>query len=125
MGRSTKDNRDVFYRKAKEEGWRARSAFKLLQVDEAFDIFTGATHTRARPHRRIQASSLHSESHASSRARVERQLACASHACAGVHHAVDLCAAPGSWSQVRGRARARVCVYVGAALQCVCVRARS
>ena len=28
-------------RKAKEEGWRARSAFKLLQIDEAFQILTG------------------------------------------------------------------------------------
>ncbi|KAF5832277.1 FtsJ-like methyltransferase-domain-containing protein [Dunaliella salina] len=51
----------IVNRKAKEEGWRARSAFKLLQVDEAFQIFKG------------------------------------------VHHAVDLCAAPGSWSQVLSR----------------------
>jgi tRNA (cytidine32/guanosine34-2'-O)-methyltransferase len=58
MGKASKDKRDIYYRKAKEEGWRARSAFKLLQIDEVFDIF------------------------------------------AGVRHAVDLCAAPGSWSQV-------------------------
>lgn len=32
---------DIYYRKAKEEGWRARSAFKLLQIDESFDIFDG------------------------------------------------------------------------------------
>lgn len=32
---------DIYYRKAKEEGWRARSAFKLLQIDEDFDILTG------------------------------------------------------------------------------------
>ena len=32
MGRSSKDKRDVYYRQAKEEGFRARSAFKLLQV---------------------------------------------------------------------------------------------
>ncbi|KIZ02476.1 ribosomal RNA large subunit methyltransferase E [Monoraphidium neglectum] len=61
MVRASKDKRDVFYRKAKEEGWRARSAFKLIQVDEVFDIF------------------------------------------AGVRNAVDLCAAPGSWSQVLSR----------------------
>jgi tRNA (cytidine32/guanosine34-2'-O)-methyltransferase len=42
MVRASKDKRDVFYRKAKEEGWRARSAFKLIQVDEVFDIFAGA-----------------------------------------------------------------------------------
>jgi tRNA (cytidine32/guanosine34-2'-O)-methyltransferase len=61
MGKASKDKRDIYYRKAKEEGWRARSAFKLLQIDEVFDIFTG------------------------------------------VRHAVDLCAAPGSWSQVLSR----------------------
>uniref|UniRef100_A0A914V8K1 Putative tRNA (cytidine(32)/guanosine(34)-2'-O)-methyltransferase n=1 Tax=Plectus sambesii TaxID=2011161 RepID=A0A914V8K1_9BILA len=58
MGKSSKDKRDVYYRLAKEEGWRARSAFKLLQIDEEFNIFEGVT------------------------------------------KAVDLCAAPGSWSQV-------------------------
>ncbi|ELU17391.1 hypothetical protein CAPTEDRAFT_159848 [Capitella teleta] len=58
MGRSSKDKRDVYYRLAKEEGWRARSAFKLLQIDEEFKIFQN------------------------------------------VKKVVDLCAAPGSWSQV-------------------------
>ncbi|KAG2203786.1 hypothetical protein INT47_012719 [Mucor saturninus] len=58
MGKSSKDKRDVYYRLAKEEGWRARSAFKLLQLDEEFNFLQG------------------------------------------VQKAVDLCAAPGSWSQV-------------------------
>ncbi|XP_065334171.1 tRNA (cytidine(32)/guanosine(34)-2'-O)-methyltransferase-like [Cloeon dipterum] len=58
MGRSSKDKRDVYYRLAKEEGWRARSAFKLLQIDQEFRLLDGVT------------------------------------------RAVDLCAAPGSWSQV-------------------------
>ncbi|CAM9477157.1 unnamed protein product [Laminaria digitata] len=58
MGRNGKDKRDMFYRKAKEVGFRARSAFKLLQLDEEFGLFEGVT------------------------------------------KAVDLCAAPGSWSQV-------------------------
>lgn len=58
MGRTSKDKRDIYYRLAKEEGWRARSAFKLLQLDEEFDLFHDVT------------------------------------------RAVDLCAAPGSWSQV-------------------------
>ncbi|XP_055249260.1 putative tRNA (cytidine(32)/guanosine(34)-2'-O)-methyltransferase isoform X2 [Moschus berezovskii] len=57
MGRTSKDKRDVYYRLAKENGWRARSAFKLLQLDEEFQLFQGVT------------------------------------------RAVDLCAAPGSWSQ--------------------------
>jgi len=58
MGRFTKDKRDIYYRKAKEEGYRARSAYKLLQVDDEFNIFEN------------------------------------------VERVVDLCAAPGSWSQV-------------------------
>lgn len=41
MGRVSKDKRDIYYRRAKEEGWRARSAFKLLQIDDAFNIFAG------------------------------------------------------------------------------------
>ncbi|KAK7086602.1 putative tRNA (cytidine(32)/guanosine(34)-2'-O)-methyltransferase [Halocaridina rubra] len=61
MGRSSKDKRDVYYRLAKEEGWRARSAFKLIQINEEFKIFEGVTRV------------------------------------------VDLCAAPGSWSQVLSR----------------------
>nr|XP_033779302.1 putative tRNA (cytidine(32)/guanosine(34)-2'-O)-methyltransferase isoform X4 [Geotrypetes seraphini] len=61
MGRSSKDKRDIYYRLAKEEGWRARSAFKLLQLDEEFQLFQD------------------------------------------VQRAVDLCAAPGSWSQVLSR----------------------
>lgn len=61
MGRSSKDKRDVYYRLAKEGGWRARSAFKLLQINEQFNIFEG------------------------------------------VKRVVDLCAAPGSWSQVLSR----------------------
>lgn len=58
MGRLSRDKRDVFYRRAKEIGHRARSAFKLLQLDSEFHLFDGVT------------------------------------------RAVDLCAAPGSWSQV-------------------------
>lgn len=61
MGKSSKDKRDLYYRKAKEEGWRARSAFKLLQLDQQFDLFKN------------------------------------------VNRVVDLCAAPGSWSQVLSR----------------------
>lgn len=43
MGIASKDKRDIYYRKAKEEGWRARSAFKLLQIDAAFGILNGAS----------------------------------------------------------------------------------
>jgi hypothetical protein len=41
MGKSSKDKRDVYYRRAKEEGWRARSAYKLLQINDDFNIFEG------------------------------------------------------------------------------------
>ncbi|KAJ6640675.1 putative tRNA (cytidine(32)/guanosine(34)-2'-O)-methyltransferase 1, partial [Pseudolycoriella hygida] len=58
MGKTSKDKRDIYYRLAKEEGWRARSAFKLIHIDEVFHILDGVTRV------------------------------------------VDLCAAPGSWSQV-------------------------
>ena len=61
MGRSSKDKRDIYYRLAKEEGWRARSAYKLLQLNDDFDLLSG------------------------------------------VNRVVDLCAAPGSWSQVLSR----------------------
>jgi len=61
MGKSSKDKRDAYYRLAKEQGWRARSAFKLIQLDEQFDLFKDVTKV------------------------------------------VDLCAAPGSWSQVLSR----------------------
>ncbi|XP_055343443.1 putative tRNA (cytidine(32)/guanosine(34)-2'-O)-methyltransferase isoform X1 [Paramacrobiotus metropolitanus] len=60
MGKCTKDNRDVYYRNAKQEGYRARSAFKLLNLNKS----TGGTLFK------------------------------------NVKRAVDLCAAPGSWSQV-------------------------
>mmetsp|Transcript_40793 Transcript_40793/g.47452 ORF Transcript_40793/g.47452 Transcript_40793/m.47452 type:complete len:280 (+) Transcript_40793:66-905(+) len=58
MGKFTKDKRDIYYRKAKEDGYRARSAYKLLQLDEEYDLFK-------KP-----------------------------------ESFVDLCCAPGSWSQV-------------------------
>jgi len=58
MGRLSRDKRDVYYRRAKEMGYRARSAFKLLQLDSEFKFLKQTK------------------------------------------RAVDLCAAPGSWSQV-------------------------
>lgn len=61
MGKFSKDRRDIYYRRAKELGYRARSAFKLAQIDEEFGLLKD------------------------------------------VRRAVDLCAAPGSWSQVLSR----------------------
>lgn len=64
MGKSSKDKRDLYYRKAKEQGYRARSAFKLLQLNEEFHFLDDDANLR---------------------------------------RVVDLCAAPGSWSQVLSR----------------------
>lgn len=41
MGKTSKDKRDIYYRLAKERGYRARSAFKLLHIDEEFNLFHG------------------------------------------------------------------------------------
>ena len=41
MGRHSKDRRDIYYRAAKECGYRARSAFKLLQLDRHFHLLDG------------------------------------------------------------------------------------
>ncbi len=41
MGKTSKDKRDIYYRKAKEIGFRARSAFKLLQIDEEYELLDG------------------------------------------------------------------------------------
>jgi tRNA (cytidine32/guanosine34-2'-O)-methyltransferase len=50
--------RDVYYRKAKEEGFRARSVYKLKEINDNYGILDGA------------------------------------------NNIIDLCAAPGSWSQM-------------------------
>ena len=42
MGNS-RDRRDIYYRRAKELGFRARSAFKLMQVDDEFRLLEGVS----------------------------------------------------------------------------------
>lgn len=67
MGINSKDRRDFYYYQAKVLGYRARSAFKLLDIDKTFNIFEN------------------------------------------VSRIVDLCAAPGSWSQVlRSKTNAKI-----------------
>lgn len=67
MSVRSKDKRDVYYYRAKCMGYRARSAFKLLDIDRTYHIFEKTS--------RI----------------------------------IDLCAAPGSWSQVLSqRTEARI-----------------
>ena len=40
---ASKDKRDIYYRKAKEIGFRARSAFKLMQIDDEYGLFDGVS----------------------------------------------------------------------------------
>lgn len=87
MGRLSRDKRDVFYRRAKESGYRARSAFKLLQIDNEFDLFgTKPKNKQTDDSGSDDISSSSSSPSTSPTLKVRR--------------AVDLCAAPGSWSQV-------------------------
>lgn len=58
MGKVSKDKRDIYYRLAKQKGYRSRSAFKILQINEYFNIFENSLFI------------------------------------------VDLCSAPGGWSQI-------------------------
>lgn len=53
MGKTSKDKRDIYYRMAKEEGWRARSAFKLLQIDQIFHILDGKKKVKENDKRQI------------------------------------------------------------------------
>lgn len=85
MGKTSKDKRDIYYRQAKEEGYRARSAFKLLQIDQVFHVLDGKNgflHTTELSYERIIKMGIFSLIFP------------------GVNRVVDLCAAPGSWSQV-------------------------
>lgn len=36
-----KPKRDIYFQKAIQDGYLARSAYKLLQIDELFNIFEG------------------------------------------------------------------------------------
>jgi len=99
MGRATKDKRDLYYRRAKEEGWRARSAYKLIQIDETFGIFEGTREFFFWEGGVFLFSfSLVSSTSTFSPRRWKQKKTFL-----GVRNAVDLCAAPGSWSQVLSR----------------------
>ena len=87
MGKSTKDQRDHYYRQGKQEGYRARSAYKLLHLDEQYGIL-GGSHSLADS--TALGSLLHLEL---ADLRKSSPPVCV----------LDLCAAPGSWSQVLSR----------------------
>lgn len=90
MGRYSRDKRDVFYRLAKEKGYRARSAFKLLQIDNEFDLF--GTKEEGDDDTTISGDDNGAQEITRPLRRIRRR--------PKVRRAVDLCAAPGSWSQV-------------------------
>lgn len=129
MGRISRDRRDIYYRRAKEEGFRARSAYKLLQLDDEL-------HFLSPPIRRQQGTSpedatedsadesnspcrqwpscegwatIHCQEKAKALTPSDSTGGEASCTPSGVavweypHRAVDLCAAPGSWTQVLRR----------------------
>jgi len=97
MGRNTKDSRDQFYRRAKEDGWRARSAFKLLQLDDAYDLFGQAVAQAAAAAAALSGVGSGGGDNSSNDDGGDGGES------DGRCHAVDLCAAPGSWSQVLSR----------------------
>lgn len=89
MGLTSKDKRDIYYRLAKSNGWRARSAYKLLQIDEHFKIFKGKPFEYHCLTFRLQVKlSIRHYKKTNDVVIVD------------VTKVVDLCAAPGSWSQV-------------------------
>ena len=101
MGKLSRDKRDIFYRKAKDSGYRARSAYKLLQIDDMFNLFGDPDHGEQQQQK--VRSGLEQQQDESLEKNDLRM--CGSHGNKSsssmiVHRAVDLCAAPGGWSQV-------------------------
>ncbi|PFH37704.1 putative ribosomal RNA large subunit methyltransferase FTSJ1 [Besnoitia besnoiti] len=115
MGKLSKDRRDIYYRRAKEEGYRARSAYKLLQLDDELHFLSPPSLSRrSRQARRAREEAQDAELDAQAEAAdVEDDGEAAEDSdgeqdsCQGEDaypvRAVDLCAAPGSWSQVLRR----------------------
>lgn len=125
MGKSSKDHRDVYYRLSKIDGYRARSAYKLLHLDEQFGFFQ--EEERYTLHRKLESEVtelrrlLSSEGVVEdeeereeleeevrememvlqwSQGKVQGETSSSSSKTQRPTRAVDLCAAPGSWSQV-------------------------
>ena len=99
MGKSTKDKRDIYYRQGKSEGYRARSAYKLIHLNEQYG-FLGGAEDYALDVDASSSSSLANTNTASTSA--------PSKSFPTPTRVVDLCAAPGSWSQVLSRRLASV-----------------
>ncbi|GAW80151.1 ribosomal RNA methyltransferase [Plasmodium gonderi] len=86
MGKLSKDRRDIYYRKAKENGYRARSSYKLIQINEKFEIFKLFDPENC-------------DKNLNELIHMYNEQFC--------YNIVDLCAAPGSWSQVLKN----ICLY--------------
>ncbi|CRG99296.1 ribosomal RNA methyltransferase, putative [Plasmodium relictum] len=86
MGKLSKDRRDIYYRKAKENGYRARSSYKLIQINEKFEIF------------KLFDPNMYNKNE-NALINIYNENFC--------YNIVDLCAAPGSWSQVLKN----ICLY--------------
>lgn len=99
MGKSTKDNRDIYYRQGKSEGYRARSAYKLLHLNEQYGFLGGAEGYALDAAEGSSSSSSVSASQSASSSQKSFPTPT---------RVVDLCAAPGSWSQVLSRRLASV-----------------
>lgn len=103
MGKLSRDKRDVFYRMAKESGYRARSAYKLLQIDAEFDLF-GLLEERHDDGHQPQPQPQHDDGNQSpqtlSNDDRDTETTTKRRPKLVVQRAVDLCAAPGGWSQV-------------------------
>ncbi|KEP62058.1 UNVERIFIED_CONTAM: ribosomal RNA large subunit methyltransferase FTSJ1, putative [Hammondia hammondi] len=135
MGKLSKDRRDIYYRRAKEEGYRARSAYKLLQLDDELHFLSPPSLSRrrregrnthgpsslieeetekrdtrncgdARPPRKNAGSLCREEEGEKEEDREEEEREEEEESEEEDVYpvrAVDLCAAPGSWSQVLRR----------------------
>lgn len=110
MGKSTKDQRDHFYRQGKQEGYRARSAYKLLQLDEQYGLLGRPGHALgAQIAGQALGEPLPGDAQTKLVEALGESLGTAAFASLSTRasppgNVIDLCAAPGSWSQVLSRA---------------------
>ncbi|OEH78294.1 putative tRNA (cytidine(32)/guanosine(34)-2'-O)-methyltransferase [Cyclospora cayetanensis] len=132
MGRISRDRRDIYYRRAKEEGFRARSAYKLLQLDDELHFLSppkivrsysssgdssGSSDEEPDSNRCHWPSCVAETGEDTSSGEAPPSAEATSHSGTDAdlkaamgqsvwdypHRAVDLCAAPGSWTQVLRR----------------------
>ncbi|PHJ24319.1 ribosomal rna large subunit methyltransferase ftsj1 [Cystoisospora suis] len=117
MGKLSKDRRDIYYRRAKEDGYRARSAYKLLQLDDELHFLSPPSSSplpssssslfsfqdplfhNERNLKKTEDKDRDEEEEEEEEKTLEEEESLGRYP----HRAVDLCAAPGSWSQVLRR----------------------